>query len=275
MKQSYEAPAQWFQTLKNHLKIQKGALLLPDSSEGFLLPWAITGYDRTTYFRLRIPESFVYTAFHRSASCIVLLKKEEALELETHFSSREFGLIQTLLMYGIFFQEKLIGILLVSDSPILHWEPSVLGLLFTVIDELSASLLYAFRSERQEKLKPRVFFDLQVFNKALPTDMKEEALLFTLDSRLIIKTFQADNPELDPFLVIRDIASFLSTILEGSPVLIHPNNSTLYALYRDTQTDRELLVHQLETALKRLFPELSSLPSLGIQVTNVQLPLTL
>ncbi len=275
MKQSYEAPAQWFQTLKNHLQILKGALLLPDPREGVLSPWAITGYDRTTYFRLRIPASYIYNLFHRSPSSIILLKKEEAVELEAHFSSREFGLIETLLIYGIFFQDKLIGVLIVSDSPILTWEQQVLGLLFTVIDELSASILYAFRSERQEKLRSRVFFDVQSFNKALPPDIDKQALLCTLDPRPLVRAFHAENPDLDPFLMIQDIASFLSTILEGTPVLIHSENSILYALHKDTQKDRELLVHQLESALKHLFPELSSLPELGIQATIVDVPLSL
>ncbi|MCX7787519.1 MAG: hypothetical protein N2442_07465 [Spirochaetes bacterium] len=261
--------------MKNHLKIQKGALLLPDSSEGVLSPWAITGYDRTTYFRLRIPTSYIYTLFHRSPSSIALLEKKETLDLETHFSSREYGLIDTLLIYGIFFQEKLIGALLISDSPILSWESRVLGLLFTVIDELSASLLYAFRAERQEKLMARVFFDLQTFQNALPNEMKDQALLFTLDPHPIVQTFKVDNPEIDTFFIIRDIASILSTILHGAPVLILSEKSALYVLHTDTQTDRELLVHQLESALKHLFPELSSLPELGIQATIVRLPLSL
>jgi hypothetical protein len=275
LKESYEAPAQWFQTLKNHLKIRKGALLLPDANEGILSPWAITGYDRTTYFRLRIPTSYLYNVFHRSPSVIVRLSKEKALELEPHFSSREFGLIDSLLIYGIFFQEKLIGALIVSDSPILAWEMPILGLFFTVIDELSASLLYAFRSNRQEKLKSRVFFDLQAFNKALPSDGVEKALLVTLDPRPLVEAFRADNPELDTFLTIRDIASFLSNILDGAPVLIHPEHSTLYVLHMDTHADGELLIHQLESALKHLFPELSTIPSLGMRVTQVQLPLPL
>ena len=217
----------------------------------------------------------MYTVFHRSPSVIVRLTKEKALELEPHFSSREFGLINTLFIYGIFFQEKLIGALIVSDSPILAWEPQVLGLFFTVIDELSASLLYAFRSNRQEKLKSRVFFDLQAFNKALPSDRGEKALLFTLDPRPLVQVFRANNPELDTFLMLRDIASFLSNILDGAPVLIYSEYSTLYVLYMDTHADAELLIHQLETSLKHLFPELSTLPSLGMRVTTVQLPLSL
>jgi len=275
LKQSYEAPAQWFQTLKNHLKIQKGALLLPDSNEGVLSPWVITGYDRTTYFRLRVPASYIYNMFHRSPSSIVLMKKEDILDLTAYFSSREFGLIGTLLIYGMFFHDKLIGVLLVSDSPVLSWAPEMVRLLFSVIDELSSSLLYAFRAERQEKLTSRVFFDLQAFNKALPPDMTEQALLFTVDPQPIIQTFRVDNPELDVFLMIRDIASVLSTILEGAPVFINSEKSTIFVLHRDTQTDRELLVHQLESALKHLFPELSSIPGLGIQATIVRLPLSM
>lgn len=275
MKESYEAPAQWFQTLKNYLKIQKGALLLPDYSEGVLSPWVITGYDRTTYFRLRIPTSYIYNAFHRSPSVIVQLNNEKAIELEPHFSSREFGLINTLLIYGIFFQEKLIGALIVSDSPILAWETQVLGLFFTVLDELSAPLLYDFRSNRQEKLKSRVFFDLQAFNKALPSDKGGKALLFSLDPRPIVQAFRENNPELDTFLIVQDIASFLSNILDGAPALIHSENSFIYVLQVDTHTDGDLIIHQLESALKNLFPELSTLPSLGIRATMVQLPLSL
>ncbi|GAB4370485.1 MAG: hypothetical protein Kow009_06940 [Spirochaetales bacterium] len=275
LKQSYEAPAQWFRILKDHLEIKKGALLLPDSDEGVLSPWVLTGYDRTTYFRLRIPISYIYSIFHRTQHTCTRLTREELTDLAPYFSSREFGLIEGLLVYGIFFEEKLIGVLLVSESSILDEDLRILNLLFSVIDELSASLLYLSRSEKQEKLKPHIFFDLSAFNAAVPSNMKEDILLFSMDTRPIVRLFQANNPELDPFFLLRDIASFLSNFLEGAPVLIHPQASTIYFLQMAPRMDKDLLIHQLESALKRLFPELSSLPSLNIQTAPVELPLSL
>ncbi|MFQ3620215.1 MAG: hypothetical protein SNJ78_04620 [Spirochaetales bacterium] len=266
LKESFEAPAQWFQVLKSHLKIEKGALLLPDLSGGIFSPWILSGFDRTTYYRLRIPASYLYNVFHRSPTPLLLFKQEDLQNLSEHFSSREFGLLQSLLMYGIFYQEQIIGVLILSESSVLEWDLPLLDLFFTVIDELTSPLLYAFRSARQEKLKATVVYTPYEFKSLISKVTDKEGIFFTLDSSLLEKAFKVTNPEMDPFPMLQDLATVISNMLEGLPVLIYQEEQKIY-FYRSS-IDRDLFTHQLEAALKHVFPELSNLPSLGITSSN-------
>jgi hypothetical protein len=268
--QSFEAPAQLFHILKNRLKIRKGALLLPDETDGILAPWSLTGYDRTTSFRLRIPSSQIYDVFHRSRSSVMVLEKNSLSNYGFRFSSREQGLMETLLVHCIFYQDRLLGALIISDSPVLFWDPSLIRLFFTVIDELTAPLLYAFRGERQEKIRPTLLTEAELFREYLTEKKAPQLYLLRLETKPLLQLFTQANPDIDPFRTLRDIGSFLSNMLDGAPVYILPEQNKLFFSMESVGFDGELLVHQIETAFKQFFPELSSLTEINIQWKLIQ-----
>lgn len=59
-------------------------------------------------------------------------------------------------------------------------------------------------------------------------------------------------------------------MLDGAPVYILPEQNKLFFSRESVGFDGELLVHQIETAFKQFFPELSSLTEINIQWKLIQ-----
>jgi hypothetical protein len=83
-------PTSLFSHIKKEFKIIKGALFLPEADSSFV-PWAKTGFDRTTSRRIRIPHSIINSIQKRKTYNIIELSGTKIEIMREYFSFREFA----------------------------------------------------------------------------------------------------------------------------------------------------------------------------------------
>ena len=105
-----EFPLKLFEVLKRDLVLDKAALFLLDSAEDSFLPWALSGFDKTTSNRLRIPSAFLKDNFPDRNAEIGLLEKQQLSALKNYFSIREFSVIEKALFTIYYHKERPFGL---------------------------------------------------------------------------------------------------------------------------------------------------------------------
>jgi len=235
-----------------------------------MAPWVITGYDKTTEHRMRIPLSTMYDFFHGCDSPVAVIEKEDIASLAPYFSSREDALVSRMLLCGFFFEEKLLGVLLISDSPYLGLTSRELGIFFAALEELSSAILFASRETRMRRTREPGSVPLKEFaedvRKLREAGGRElPVAVVAIDARPVIEKIKEFGSDLDEYRSFQDIASVASTILEGQPFFASAEKKRILFALDEGSTDVELLLHQFSRAVRKLFQELENGPDLPVQ----------
>jgi hypothetical protein len=274
LKTGFEYPAGLFNVLKNTLKIKKGALLLPENENGLFVPWSITGFDKTTQHRLHILPDTLYTIFRTAESKNILTDLTETQDLRPCFSSREAALVRRLLLCLFTFQEKIIGALIISDSPYLFLDESGLRLFFTVIGELSSPLLERSRNARLRKKRLHAYLRKDHFLVSLKTYLKDlpkngSIQFLVLNAQSLVAKIREFNPDVDEYRVLQDITTVVSTLMGSSPVFVSPKKKKILIATQEGRFDSALLVHQVSLMIRKLFQELQNTPDIEISENSL------
>ncbi len=259
--QSIEHPSAAFGILKERLSLRKGALLLYDPLRMVYAPWAGVGYDTTTLHRLRIPlgagESFNAAANGRP---IIVSGTAELAHYAMYFSSREFALVQWLILVPFISGEKLIAILMISmaDPPYPDQERFLMGL-----ERIAGAASPAFQKAREERLRlgesaeaapPRTLeAELTRFLSAKHAAGRK-ILFFSLSFDSLERKVLAAIPFLDSFRLQEDLRHFLQLFTADTGRLAPAGKCTyVFGIFDLEKHNLDLFLHQLRAYLYGLF----------------------
>jgi|GEM_PF-2430844 len=258
LKEGVETPGQIYTFLREELSIQKGAFLVQESHREMFMPWALTGFDKTTSHRLRIPRSVVVPLFSDDKpSCIYLGTEDSMAFLRPFFSIREFGLLERVLLCPFFFEEEILGFLLITESPVLSDESKDRSLSFIQNCAKAASpVLYYTREQKLEKLslhQPVVNSDIAIELKRLFKTAKQEKkkmILLLFSTQEAAEQIHQHVADAELFRIRHDLTGILTSMFADSGGVLALNESTLLLIITGKKMEDEtLLVHQISLAL--------------------------
>jgi hypothetical protein len=173
-----------------------------------------------------------------------------------------------MLVCGFSFQEKVIGVLLIADSPYLRLDAKILRILFTVFEELSSSLLFVSREERMRKTRHAASMGLNEFLDEMsklygPTTSAAD--IFVLNTLPLIEKIKTYGADLDEYRSFQDISAVTATILDGAPLLPVPEKRIILFILGPDGPDPDLTLHQLSLAMRNFFRELRDLPQMDVR----------
>ena len=112
-----ELPSRLFTTLRKRLSLTKSALLLYDPMRLEYAPWASHGFDQTTLHRMRIPlganETFNALA---NGDPLEVTNPAQRAAFQRFFSSREFSVLERIILCPYIFEDTLVGVLLITEA---------------------------------------------------------------------------------------------------------------------------------------------------------------
>jgi len=256
-----EMPSHLFTALKTHLSIEKGALLLYDPLRLVYAPWASCGYDQTTLHKLRIALG-ANESFNAIANGIPLAISDTGAlaAYQGYFSSREFASLSRIVLCPFISQEKLIGVLLVTDirAP-LDTEADLLSCLSAAAEAASPIAAKA----REEKLKVAAVPDVRPGATpeeeverfiASPAAEGKKLLFATLSLAGYAGRIMAAHAHLDAFRLEEDLRYFLGAFVSDLGTAFPLGSGRfLVGLRNFGAGDLDLFLHQLGSFLSMLF----------------------
>lgn len=261
--QGIELPAAVFSQMVESLSLSKAAILLYDPLRLVYAPWASVGYDETTLHRLRIPLG-ANASFNSisNATPAVISGREDLDPYLPYFSSREFSQLATILLVPFIHEEKLIGVLLVSESqgPLAGTKD-----LIRILSAAAGQAAPMIHSAREEKLRSLLSSptadgdpggrELDGFLERARSDGRKVLLLsFSLSGLLEAVTVRVSH--IDSFRLREDLRLILDGFLSGlGKAFPLPASADLWllAITDGKKTDVPLLLHQLAAHLERIF----------------------
>jgi hypothetical protein len=258
LKEGVETPGQIYTLLKEELSIQKGAFLVQETQSEMFMPWALTGYDKTTSHRLRIPRSVVLPMFTGdSPSCLYINSEDSMAFLRPFFSIREFGLLEKVILCPFFFKQEILGFLLISDSPILEDDSKERALSFIYnLAKAASPVLYHTREKKLERLslhQPAVKSDIageliKIFK--MSKNEHKEMILILFSVQEAARQIQQHVADAELFRIQHDLTGILTSMLCDAGGVLALNESTLLLIVSGkSMRDETLLIHQISLAL--------------------------
>jgi hypothetical protein len=251
-----DLPSRLFGLLRERLGIARGALLLLDAARGVFAPWAACGYDQATLRRLRVPAEEPALAGLAGGSVVTVSDPKPVADLRRFFSSRESGAIERLLLVPLVVDDRLAGLVVVTDPA-----PGAGGFA-DVLARATAAAVPALVRLRDEILRP------SRTAPASPRDAREDLTrflaahlrgaepytVFTLSLERCRRRVIAANPWLDPFRLEEDLRTVVSGFAADQGRAVHLGRLRFLVAVRDLGTsDTDLFAHQLATLLGSLF----------------------
>jgi hypothetical protein len=256
-----ELPSQLFTTLVSGLSIKKGALLLYDPLRLVYAPWASQGYDQTTLHRMRISLG-ANTSFNALANGepIVISGTSALSTYRQFFSAREFSVLSRIILAPFIAEQKLIGVLLLTEAkPALDGDQELLSCLAGILEAGSRQVQKA----REERLRRAGARGLRPI--ASPEEETEryvasscatgaKCLFLSLSLEEYSRRIIAAQKHLDPFRLHEDLHYFLGAFVADLGTVI-PIRQGLFivALQGLDIGDFDLFLHQLSSFLRGLF----------------------
>jgi hypothetical protein len=259
-----EIPGHLYRLLKKNFIIKKGALLLPDSNGDVFLPWSISGFDKTTERRMRIDKAIIKNIMQDHEGKIITLSGKNLDQLRDCFSSREFALIDSMLICPFVFNDTILAVLIFSESIYLNAPEEILNLIMTVISETANPLLYEVRDKFLAKLDtkpiPSNLSVTSLIRKLISSSngSGESPKVICIDISNVITAIQDVINDMDSFRLKADIFQILTAMIGTSGyVFSGKGNNIIIISTQNKIPDEELLLHQISTSLKDIFEEMS------------------
>jgi hypothetical protein len=258
---------QLFSSLRYHLSLERAALLLPDPTADFYVPWALVGYDRTTERRLRIPDSVVEELARQYPNMPVVANDDLWSSLRSYFSTREQESDEQLLVFPMVYEGKLQSVFLISASPYLKASPSVLTVILSAIGEAACSLLYEHRQRRFEDARRRVVFseqDLRSSPQECLGDVSRQRYTFIrIELDPLLEEIAGRHEEADWYRLRQDAVRIVSSMVANLAATFElEDGSVLVVASVELLDDGELVVHQLRMGLQHVFRHFEEPPVL-------------
>jgi hypothetical protein len=259
--QGIEIPSQLFSLLVSFLSIEKGALLLFDPVRSVYAPWASVGYDQTTLHRMRITlgANASFNALANGAPIAVSDATSRA-HYQSYFSSREFSSLTRILLTPFIAEQKLIGVLLVTEiSAPLDRESDLLSC-FARIAQAGSLQVQKAREEKLQRagsqgLRPGASPEEEAARYLSAFSVSGARILFfSLSLEDYAKRVVSTHAHLDPFRLSEDLQYFLSSFVSDLGTAI-PVRQGLFivGLQGFDAADLDLFLHQLTVYLHGLF----------------------
>ncbi len=261
LRDGVELPSRLFTALTTLLAVRKGALLLYDPLRLVFAPWAIRGYDQTTLHRMRIPLG-ANQSWNALANGIPLAIADapSLTAFQQYFSAREFSSIARIILTPFIAEEKMVGVLLISElvSPFPDDE-ALLGCLSKVA-EVGAPRVHAARAAQLAKpgtaeRKPDVAVKDEParFVSAIGTS-HARVLLLAISLEEYARTVLDAHEHLDPFRLHEDIFYFLESFLADVGKAMSVRQGIFIVALPDFDRARlDLFMHQASMFLHGLF----------------------
>ncbi|MFP4364558.1 MAG: hypothetical protein ACLFR1_11910 [Spirochaetia bacterium] len=251
-----EVYALLFAVCKKFLHIEKGAILLKDDSQEFFIPWSITGYDKTTEHRLRLDNSFI-DALNRHGENLDI---QDIYPLQRYFSTREYAVLKNILIFPLVYQNQHLGVLIISESPLIHADSETINRFSDIFLEKAAELIYNSRFSKMSQLGSPVNkltgnLETEIRN-VLETaqENNKQVLAMSVVSGNLIEFITSANPDIDEFRIKKDILRILNSVVASQgKVFEMQNGNILLLLVDESGIDGDIIIHQLKIALKQLF----------------------
>ncbi len=243
--------------------------MLPDSTSGMFLPWASTGYDKTTGHRLRLPSNLLEEISILSENKPKLIKKSSLDLFKQFFSMREFSILERMAIVPLRYDDQTAGILLITDAGILSLSDDEVVQILTDISNEAGNILFSSRQQKLEKL--------QFSDKEQSIDPYQTLSAYIEDAKssgkhvriLLIDLTNFENQlkdtlqDADAFRINQDLYKIVASMIPEQGEVIHIAYSKLLIfLPGRTLIDPNLLLHQMKLALKRFFHVQDDLPEI-------------
>ncbi|MEW5814337.1 MAG: hypothetical protein AB1798_02935 [Spirochaetota bacterium] len=263
-----EYPVNLFGVLKKHMQISKGALLLLDTEQGMFIPLAITGFDKTTHHRLRLPGNLDGLIEEYEDSKVKIYPRDKLTLLRPYFSIREFAILEKALIFPFTHTGKLLSLLLIVESSLPDSDDE-LSKLFDALSPLVSPNIYASRFDKFNKLASMQMEKSADLHNEVKTMINtaeaagNEMILLVITIENLISTILAGSQDADGYRVKNDILRILSAMVSGTgKVFTLDNDRLLFLISGKSVHNEKLLLHQIFLALKSFFRKINEMPEL-------------
>jgi hypothetical protein len=231
---------------------------LLDSSRQLFVPWCSTGLDTTTRHRLLLPPG-ANAAFNRAATGEVTAASADELQgFRAYFSSREFALIQSLVLVPFVHNLRLLGLLVIARmAP----EPSrdTLSVLRQAAQQ-AAPLIRQLAGREVEELPRDSGLPLpELLQTALQTAKQKGHHLILMRFRIgaILRQAAARYPDLESFRLQEELALLCRGAFRViGQVRTLKSQELLVLVHGMKDADPQLLRKQLQLIIKGSLQEL-------------------
>lgn len=259
-----EAPAHVFGVLKRNLGIKKGALLLPDPDERLFVPWTVTGFDLTTQRHLHIPEIDAKAFFPQFPFRLQYFSADALPRVRRYFSNREFSVLETVVLAPFCYDDRLLAILCIADTPFFRLDRAILSVVFSAFEKPVSELLYRCRDQRIARIQLPLLFSMDqlvpMANEAVSELPGKEPhlLFFVFDPASAVEAIGRFTQDTDTYRIRQDFLRILNTLLAGlGRVFITPDNRMILmfaeSVDETNHLDVELLIHQITNRMREVF----------------------
>ena len=262
-KTDLQAPAELFNIIREVFFIEKGSLLLLNHREQQFIGWAHQGYDKTTKHRLRLPYDVVNRIFPTSSCSPILLEHPDTATLRQFFSIREYSILEKIYLLPFVYQDKIIGILLVTSSPVLLESDESFFEPFKNVFTTISNIIYHSREEKlkklsQAKVKPKNLILQQITSiteQAHHDETKVYFIVFNLKE--LLETVQRDLENIDVYRMQEDLLQIITSMMpENDKIYFVDPYKLLVILSGRYHISDKLFVHQITVALRELYTSL-------------------
>ena len=234
----------------------KGALLLKISlSSELLYPLCIKGYDKTTSNRLRFPAN--ESIFTKSS---YLLNKDQIKELEPFFSTREFGLVEQVIILPLIHDRVSFGCFIITETKESVSMKDLADKLFSAIGK-DGNELFNLRYGKLPSTGNTIYkTDNLLFDLDKSLKEKSDFLLIELDINKYLSVYENKVEYINLSFISYDLINLLTSMFSGNG-LVYTISTGIIAVIFNSKSIRNLniLNHQIILAVSGIFPDFNNI----------------
>jgi hypothetical protein len=260
-----QAPVELFNIIRTVFSIEKGALLLLNHREEQFIGWAHKGYDKTTRSRLRLPYDAAEKLFPEKNLHPKILEHEEIDTLRPYFSMREYSLLEKTYLLPFIYRNVIIGILLVTSSPVLLKADESFFEPFKNVFSTISKIIYHSREEKLNKLsqsevKPKNLILQQITSLTEQAQHDGSQVYFLVfNFQKLLNTVRSELENIDQYRIQEDILQVVTSMMpENDKIFFVDPHKLLIILSGRYHINEKLFIHQITMALRRLYSSLKN-----------------
>jgi len=252
-RENIDYPGEVYRVFGILLDFEKGSLLFPDESHREYLPWIITGLDRTSSRRIRIP--FDLPALMNNSGTMISGMPPE--DLAPMLSNREFGLLGSFTMIRLGTDGHPTALILAMDClKDSESDPRV----SEAVDILNENLGDGIAHSRH-LIQLTNDQDITELSQWLSTWGETKPVIVNLDTTNAIETLVETIPGLELFRARQDVVSLIRHITGRMGRMYDLKDGRILIRFpQDRVSDHDLYLHQLKQSFAAAFHKLSFMP---------------
>ena len=268
-KYGMNAAAYLFASIRRHMRITRGALLVPVASHWE--PSASHGIDPTTLMRLRIPNEV--TNQMMSAESTAGVDAEVKQKLKPYLSLADFRAGVRPVLIPVSYANRPLALIVVLESPLIQQDTAVLDLLTIALSDPAGAILHAGRTRSGGAVRlPVVFAREQAADMLgrLRRDIGDAAVVtMVLNMAPVIDSLCTDYPDGSEKRIEREILEMLARVVgHYMSVFAVGGHSTWFIGRLPNHSDDELIMRLLIRTVMLMF---SVRPTVEIPFQRVDL----